>query len=220
MEEHGRKRRAPVRFGNLALNTGISSGEEDYSADNSMEDPNFDASQNKRPRIAGGPSRDESFSFTEENFDDEFDSMQSVNTNNSPTGASSEQPPPSNQPLDECPNDQSDLPLDARFFRKQLMILQENSLEILTRLSVIEESLLKSGQLTTVKEEKKKEKAFAKYHGFVNSNNLPIRTVDDMKKFELSLMDETFEHDMVSLQIIFEVNGRKSEKRCFETIFF
>lgn len=82
------------------------------------------------------------------------------------------------------------------------MILQENTVEILTRLAVIEESLLKSGNLITVKTEEVERQAFSKYHTFVKSNSFPMKSINEFKNFENKLIDDKFEKEAVRLHSV------------------
>lgn len=92
----------------------------------------------------------DSSSETEENFDDEFDKNKTIsrldNTALQSTSAAT-------QPINVFPKDDNDLISELKFLRDQMAVLQKNSFENLTRLAVIEESLLRSGNLITVKKE-------------------------------------------------------------------
>lgn len=50
MAKQVRKRKATSRFGNLVSNSESASEMEDAFSDNSMDDPNFDPSRNKRSK--------------------------------------------------------------------------------------------------------------------------------------------------------------------------
>lgn len=229
-----RKRKQTSRYGDLATNMNSTSEMDENYADNSMDDPNYDPSQNKRQKIvADDLLSDDSFAFLEENFDDEFDGIESLHVNSESLVAidnstrSNHSPslegraPPKDHSESSLvatdnstrsnnssshensvhPKDHSESSLDAKYFRKMLMILHENSLQTLTRIAVIEDSLLKSGNLVTTK--MFETKAFSKYYEFSKSNGLPIKTIDEIKKFENHLSDEEFEEKAVSSPIPF-----------------
>lgn len=192
---NNRKRKRPSRFGNnIAISD--SSAEEDDFADNSFDDPNFEISD-KRTRVDDTSSR-ESITFEqEENFDEEFDQTPSAKREGFVADVTESN---HSKEVISVPFEKSDF--ESRSYRslqKNLMILQENSVEILTRLAVIEESLLKSGNLITVKSAEVEKQAFSKYHTFLKSNSLPMKSINEFKNFESKLIDDKFEKEAVSL---------------------
>lgn len=91
---------------------------------------------------------------------------------------------------------------------KLLQNLYKNSVEILERISVIEDSLMKQGVLKVVKNEKNS-KSVDHFESFMTSNNLPLKCIDHMDTFELSLKDDTFKNIAVwnlHLLCIFIIN--------------
>lgn len=64
-------------------------------------------------------------------------------------------------------------------------------LEILVRVKVIEQSLMKSGALITT-DDVDKGSSFEEYHTFIKSNRLPIKNIEDMTTFEQNLCDPEF----------------------------
>lgn len=196
MAPNGRKRKLPSRYGNLISNANFSSDVEEVFGDNSMDDPNFEPLENKRQKTSNVESLNDGSSADQENFDEEFDKIETVSRSNraleresvNGTGATEH----------ALLKGDCDSYLDPTFLRKLLMSLHSNSLEILTRLGVIEESLLRSGSLITVKTEEARIEAFKKYHDFCTSNNLPMKSIDDVKNFEWKLMGETFVEETVS----------------------
>lgn len=199
-----RKRKEPSRYGNSALNPD-SSVESEPFGDNSMEDPDFEVSKSKRPR--NELLSDDSFTIEEVNFEKEFDEIQRATT-------SSANKSPDVQENGASSNENYDLPLNATFLRKQLMILHENSLEILTRLAVIEKSLLITGNLITVKSAETERDAFEKYHAFSKSNSLPMKSIEEIKKFENESVNVEFEEEAVSSDFFYFVKQVKVRKNC------
>lgn len=165
-----RKRKTPSRYGNAATNeiSESSSETDELFGDNSMDDPNFEVSKSKRQRTAESlSSNDENSSSEGENFDNEFDQIrQSRLIQNRSSSAESDcsgaerGPTDSNKAIDleKVISNGESCELDDLSLRRVLQIMHGNSISILTRLAVIEDSLLKSGDLAPVKaEETKKE---------------------------------------------------------------
>lgn len=195
-KKFNRKRKRPSRFGdNIAISD--SSAEEADFADNSFDDPNFEISDSKKTRM-NDTSSGESITFEpEENFDEEFD--QTPSSKRDEFVADVTESNHSEKELTSVPSEENDF--ESRSYQrlqKHLMILQENSVEILTRLAVIEESLLKSGNLITVKTAEVERQAFSKYHTFLKSNSLPMKCINEFKNFESKLIDDKFQKEAVS----------------------
>lgn len=196
---HIRKRKRPSRFGN---NTAVSesSAEEGDFADNSFDDPNFEISESKRTRMDDTSSEESITLEQEENFDKEFDQTLSVKLDEFVADVTESN---HSKELISVPSEKNDF--ESRSYQslqKRLMILQENTVEILTRLAVIEESLLKSGNLITVKTEEFETQAFSKYHTFVKSNSFPMKSINEFKNFENKLIDDKFEKEAVRLHSV------------------
>lgn len=65
-------------------------------------------------------------------------------------------------------------------------------LEILTRIRVIEESLMKNGTLAGASNNMGKESSFEELQIFSKSNHLPLQNIEDMNSFEENLCDPDF----------------------------
>lgn len=197
-----RKRKQPSRYGHQTSALNSSSETDEKFADNSMDDPNYDPSEKKRARFSD-VSNDSHSTYEEENFDKEFDQIEVSDANNtnsvnerdhsiqSPTGEGSSLQ--KSTPAEDSP----DSPLDTKYIRNMLMVLHENSLQILTRIAVIEDSLLKSDNLITTKTVKTEKNAFAKYYTFSKSHGLPMKSIDEIKEFEKRLSDTEFQDNTV-----------------------
>lgn len=74
--------------------------------------------------------------------------------------------------------------------------LYENSIDILARVSVIEESMIKNGFLKP----KSERLSLSKDHfdTFMKSNNLPLKSVEHMNTFNQNLKNEAFKKTAVS----------------------
>lgn len=205
-----RKRKAPSRYGNRATNeiSESSSETDELFGDNSMDDPNFEVSKSKRQRTAESlSSNDENSSSEGENFDNEFDQIrQSRLIQNRSSSAESDcsgaerGPTDSNKAIDleKVISNGESCELDDLSLRRVLQIVHGNSISILTRLAVIEDSLLKSGDLAPVKAEETKKRAFEMYHNFSNSNRLPTKNLTEFNEFEKSLQEKEFQQKAVN----------------------
>lgn len=199
-----RKRKAPSRYGNRATNeiSESSSESDELFGDNSMDDPNFVVSKSKRQRTAeNSSSNDENSSSEEENFDNEFDQIQNRSSSaESNCSGAKRGPTHSNKAIDleKVISNGTGCGLDDISIYRVLKIVHENSVSILTRLAVIEDSLLKSGALAPVKAEETKKRAFETYHNFSNSNRLPTKTLTEFKEFEKSLQEKEFQQKAVN----------------------
>lgn len=87
---------------------------------------------------------------------------------------------------------------------KLLMQLHKNTVEILARLAVIEETLIKNKVSTTHKViGGVYDQNDQKYKSFIASNGLPLKTVRDVDLFEEKLSDEKFFEETVSIANIY-----------------
>lgn len=190
MAKRQRTRKVPSRYGNLASNASSSSEIDEAFGDNSTDDPNFDPTADKRRKIF---ECEDDISSATENFDEEFDRIQTSSRSNQASERASL------NAIERVPaDDDLDSSLDKMSLRQLLMILHKNSFETLARLAVVEESLLRGGSLITVKTEKAEEEAFQKFHDFTNSYSLPMTKIDQVRTFESQLKDKKFEELTVS----------------------
>lgn len=81
---------------------------------------------------------------------------------------------------------------------RQFKKLNDSAAQILVRITAIEQSLMRDGNLITINTSLEMKPApFDAFHSFVELNKLPLKTVDDFKSFELSLNDETMENAVI-----------------------
>lgn len=199
-----RKRKVPSRYGAVISNE-ESSSETDVYADNSMDDPDFEVLNNKKRKTDESISDESLTEETQQNFDDEFDQIESMSTpvekNHTPcdqTVLNNELNLLADQEYVPSREDGCDERLDGQFLRKKLLILEENTIQILTRIAVIEKSPIKAGSLVTIQNDETEKKAFEKFYNFSESNNLPMKSLDDIKRFETKLNDKDFKEEAVS----------------------
>lgn len=84
---------------------------------------------------------------------------------------------------------------------EQLELLTKNTVQVLTRIATIEESLLKNGAMTSVRidlEDVYEDNELRMYRFFVESNQIPFKTVNDFKAFE-KILDGDYRTKAVSL---------------------
>lgn len=83
-----------------------------------------------------------------------------------------------------------------------LSSLHRNSVEILARITVIEESLIKNKILNTLKSKNLFNGELMKHaNAFMQSNNLPFNRMEDLQAFETKLQSEEFKQVAVSFPI-------------------
>lgn len=157
-----------------------------------------------RQRIVEGELFSDDSFLIEQNFDEEFEQIKGlhVNIENSVDTHNPTQSNQSPRPEDRSPPEaDSELTLDTNYFRKMLTTLHGNSLQIFKRIAVIEDSLLKSGNLVTTKNVEAEKTAAEKYYAFSKSHGLPMKTMDEINKFENNLSHAEFEEEAVSSHI-------------------
>lgn len=71
-------------------------------------------------------------------------------------------------------------------------------LEMLARVRVIENSLIRNRSLCTINSNMDNGNSFEEFHAFLKSNRLPLQNIDDMKLFEANLCDPEFKKVAVS----------------------
>lgn len=92
------------------------------------------------------------------------------------------------------------------------VLLYKNSVEILARLTVIENSLIKTGVLKCMEEEPKSVDAV---NAFMVAHHLPLKSIDHLKSFELNLKNESVKKTLVSV-----VKWKPHEVDCKSNIAF
>lgn len=99
-------------------------------------------------------------------------------------------------------SNESTLPTPSSFetaVLNQLNSLMNVSKEILARYAIIEDSLMKSGHLSSLKLYGSKMNQADEFNSFVQSQKMPFKTVADFKAFEDSL-DKVSMNDAVSMK--------------------
>lgn len=84
------------------------------------------------------------------------------------------------------------------------VLLYKNSLEILARLTVIENSLIKTGALTQ-KSLEVKPKSIDAVNAFMVAHHLPLKSMDHLKNFESNLQNESVRKTSVSIYVNFHL---------------
>lgn len=99
------------------------------------------------------------------------------------------------------PNKEGSAKRNCEFDMQLLIGLQKNSIEILARISLIEESLMKNGVLKVTKSEnisQSNDHSMA----FFESNNLPLQSIEHIDIFESRLQGEAFRKTAVRDHIL------------------
>lgn len=196
MESQNRNRKQPDRYGENGHDLLEHSNESEPFGDDSMEDKTYSLSQEYEKRdtsrssaentsrrstenastsIAGNASN--TTESNHPNFDDEFEKIQQ----NSRSEELVEVMTPQVEPV--CvESGQTSVQLEIL---KQLKILNKRTLQITTRIGVIENSMIKNGQLISVQSDENSQ--CSKFTEYAMRKNMPFKTPDEFKKFDKCL---------------------------------
>lgn len=175
-----------TRYGNFASPSDLSKSETSGNlfSDNSIEDKNY-SPEKKRSKKDNTPK-----DMDEIDLNDDFISIQSYLSNNSVGNGKAIEKTQKNS--DKCTSTVSPAAdIDVNLLSK----MYENSVEILARLAVIENSLIKNGLLKQVKPEKKSTDAV---NAFMLAHHLPLKSLEHIQKFESNLENESVKITAVS----------------------
>lgn len=199
-----RNRKVTQRYGYIDLDhdssTQIDNSNEPFS-DNSFDDSLYAPPPTKRLKKNEFDSDSDSSCQSEQrmqkendkvidNFDEYFDSIKKASENSSPENNVSEF-----RQVVEAKNDNS-MSTELQFLRGMMTNLYKNSIQILTRIGIIEKSMMKNGNLITLEENQMD--PFHEYNTFIASQKLPLDDLENMKKFEENLTNEIFRKEAVS----------------------
>lgn len=185
-----------------------SDSEPDVFGDDSIEDPNYtlpmtpesdhdhivDSDENS---LKTGPTpKKRKIERNNVDFNDEFEAILSSGANEH---VLSKAPKATALETAAKHHDADDLKMDGRMISK----LYKNSIEILARITVIEKTLIKNQMLHLEKTEPHTEFKLKveQLNTFLISNELPLKSIDQTKKFEANLTNETFKKYAVSIYI-------------------
>lgn len=208
----GRKITAPSRLGTCStavLSTEIngSDSESDLTLDDSVADPHYEMPPTPNSDhdhiidlYTSSPSMDTQQApkrrKTESNvdFNSEFEAIRSSSANEHDSSARVIAP----NAADELKS--VDLKLDAMDHGQMIEKLYKNSVEALARLAVIEKALLNKQMLKVEPMANSDMKLKAdQLHTFLISNELPLKSIDQIQKFEARLADEKLKKNAVSI---------------------
>lgn len=200
MESLSRNRKKTQRFGKQLSNLDFSFEEEEEAVDQHSDDETYHPStddesyqppkrkrngderreeENIRQNISGDP-----IELSNQNFDNEFDKI-----SNSISEKHTESISDHNlNVVNGC---------NCSEHEKMLKSMHENTVTILKRISVIEDTLIKNGTLSTIRGEGFEADPFEHFHSFCTQNGLPLKNLDDMNIFENKLADEKFKSETV-----------------------
>lgn len=188
---NSRNRKKPIRYGESVFNLSSDSDvEEPFSADCSFYEPNNESHHE------ASVSSEEVDLVADINFNDEFDKIHELSNGMGSQSIQKSKQNRENTALNENVDSDPSEPSQSKksdFQSKvleKLQLLSDNSTQILTRISIIEDSLLKNGTLVSLNVDDKLSDYF---HSFAKSNNLPVRTIESFDQFEKSLNDTSME---------------------------
>lgn len=212
-----RKRKQPERYGKLVLDFTSKSDEFEPFTDNSFDDKTYEPEKSNDVNLhhTGGTddglsmnsagenidsghriqSNNHGFHDNSINFDAEFDAITSAKrvTEFDQTDSANKDSP--NRVFASQKLTLHEFPSQDGFQTKVLHQLQQ----ILTRIGVIEDSLIRNGGLISVKIENDKQAPFKEWTSFAKTKELPFKTVDAFIAFEDTL-DEKSMKEAVSIQ--------------------
>lgn len=186
MDQSKRKRLQTVRFGKSA-SLNISDSTDEPYADNSLDDMNFTPPK-KKPKCVS--NSDDYNDIDVIDLNEQFDKIK---------GSEFTSEVLTNHTFGDT-DDKSDIENDrvhAQSIKSTLHELFRNTVEILTRVSVIEESLIKNKILTTIKIDKDFDQR-EQFQSFAASYKLPFTSIEDVISFEEKLADGKFVKQAVS----------------------
>lgn len=191
-----RNRVLPSRYGDTATLSESNSSEQENLNDDSFEDKNYSPEKKRQKTGNVFAEKVHSNALVRIDFNKEFHEIQSSISN----GESSSQKEESCSSIVITENDSqnkknedgcaTERNCESDLSHMQLLIgLQKTSIEILARLSLIEDSLMKNGTLKFVKSEKI---SLSNDHSvaFMESNNLPLKSIGHIDMFESRLGGE------------------------------
>lgn len=184
----GRKRKPTQRFGDAVNIADVSESFDEPFGDNSYDDSNY-SPPHKR-------TRDNSFSDADQTRESEVEDMVNFNdeieeirrTNNMLVADTTIL----SRMIGESHSEQSDADPFLKLFNVVNQVLKKTD-EILVRVGLIEESLIKKGELITANVD-----LFDKFNTFVEENKLPFMTAMEVDKFEANLKNDEFRNNAVS----------------------
>lgn len=198
-----RNRKSPERFGNpvpsTQMNSSLDETAKDPYSDDSFEDELFNPpTKKKKTAILETSTIVETLKLC--NFDEDFEKIESDSKIGNSTKLNCDQI----NGADDGSLMQNDVicqqftSLDMKFIQQQLLSLNQNTAQILARITVIEESLISNGTLMTVKTGMTEKNAFQSYNVFVESNHLPLKSLEDLREFESNLKDDSWNENAVN----------------------
>lgn len=179
------------KFGAVSNMEFSSDEEEPFDGDNSFEDKDF--SPEKRPNRMSFSSEDNRNKINFLDFNSEFEKIDSVNCQRN---INIHVPHEETQNAVDVRPKSIDHNVDSPSFQSevlsQLEKLTNYSKEILLRYAVIEESLIKSGLMASVKF-KSKIHDHDEFNSYIKAKKMPFTTIESFKSFDLSLDEKSME---------------------------
>lgn len=209
-EKNGRKRKEPSWYGDrMNFNDSSSAESADPFADNSFEDKDYTPEKRRKKSSIDGDTIESTICSNNSSQFVVIDLNNEINKANEKSSSGREMETviptrsetariiasPSIELNEVIGNNQTEIHMNL------LKKLYENSIEILARVSVMEEAMLKNGSFKP----KSEKKTLSKEHfdAFMKSNNLPLKSLEHMQTFENNLKDVAFAATAVSIKQLF-----------------
>lgn len=183
-----RLKKKPERYGETVNNLSAQSGESESVADDSVEDKSYSPDSDVRNSTTF-QSDISSITDCSMNFESQFEKVDEnfilESTSNSIQKVST------NRTNSEHQLNDASFQLEVL---NQLKMLNNRTIQILARIGVIEDSLIKSGRIVSVQKEEEKNNEFAIFNDYAESKKMPFKTVTEFKEFENSLSTKSMEN--------------------------
>lgn len=213
MSTKNRIRKKTERFGETcAIDTSDTSGTEDPYIDNSLDDKSYAPNESEKS------SASSNLNDSQMNFDRQFDEIDRNSKQNCISTIEerviAEQTADSSSPPEPIAGEFA-CRTNTNSFQsavlEQLKLINRSNNEILTRLCVVEESLIKNGQMISLKREESEEVSdFEIFDRYVSMNKMPFKNVVEVNEFETGLdkrkMDEAVSIDSIGFPFDIDTN--------------
>lgn len=186
MASNIRIRKKPNRYGQAAINLSVQSEDSDPFADNSLDDELYSPHSEDRRCLSLESNEDRNahnLNYSGLDFESQFDKIDQN------TGLDTAAKSPIQEVIaarENGPNQSNESSFGLEILN-QLQILNSKTDQLLVRMGVIEESLIKSGTIISIHKEEEKNNEFAVFTKYYELKNMPFKTVDAFKAFEKSL---------------------------------
>lgn len=196
MNSDKRKYQKPIRYGNIVNPSDLSKSEnsDPFSGDNSIEDKNFSP---ERKKMRKNSPKD----FENLDLNEEYNRIQLYLAKSQKIGLPTSGSVKESQNVVESSGTimPTENIINSEIDSSLLLKLYNNSVETLARLSVIEHNLVRNGFLKPIKVENTSIDQLQAIEAFMFANNMPLKALEHVEKFESNLQNASFKKTAVSI---------------------